>query len=58
MYILCLFYVFFSCPSYVYQKNHNRFYLHQKCGKRKDAADFAICLKVSATFFDELQYGI
>ncbi|XP_052091771.1 E3 SUMO-protein ligase ZNF451-like [Mytilus californianus] len=36
----------YQCGAYEYQVRENRFYLHDRCGTRKDAADFAICLTV------------
>ncbi|XP_076076553.1 uncharacterized protein LOC143047405 isoform X1 [Mytilus galloprovincialis] len=36
----------YRCGAYEYQVRENRFYLHDRCGTRKDAADFAICLTV------------
>lgn len=36
-----------SCKVYNYLNRIGCFFLHPRCSKRKDAADFAICMHVS-----------
>lgn len=37
----------FRCYAFTVMKSKNLFYLHDRCGHTKDAADFAIVLTVS-----------
>lgn len=39
-----------SCKVYNYLNRIGCFFLHPRCSKRKDAADFAICMHVSRRF--------
>ena len=42
----------FRCFVFTEMKRNNQFYLHERCGVTKDAADFAIVLTVS--FIEDL----
>ena len=42
------------CKVYNYLNRIGCFFLHPRCSKRKDAADFAICMHVSHCFIQNL----
>ena len=43
--------IYCRLPVFVYTKERGLFHVHNKCGRTKDAADFAICLTVSPFFW-------
>ncbi|XP_063417218.1 E3 SUMO-protein ligase ZNF451-like [Mytilus trossulus] len=42
----------YQCAAYQYQVRENLFYLHDRCGTRRDATDFAICLTKEQSVYE------